>query len=229
MKRFLLSASVLAGLGLSSVANANVIQNFTSPNSTQADFNHAGMLILTLPEFNSSLGTLTGATLQIEGISQPQLEVLNLGSATSTGSGTTVATYSVTGPGVSGLSASVSSGLVTVTVPGGIGNIASSPPPSPIFFNPVVALSDLAAVTGPGTVAFDVTESFTTTGTTIAPAGADLAYGGGASANFLMDVTYTYTPGVRDNGGDPVPEPFSITILGVGLLGVGIVKRRRKE
>jgi PEP-CTERM motif len=223
MKRFLLTGSLLAGLGLSNLTNAAVITDFTTPNSTQASFIN-GHLLLLLPQFDSSLGTLTGASLQIEGISQPQLEVLNVGNITGTGHGTTTAIYAVTGPGVSSLSASISSGPQSVTV--AAGNLASSPPLSPIFFNPVVALSDLNALTGLGTVAFDIEESQTTSGTTDT-IGADLLYGGSASANFLLDIAYTYTVG-SIGGGDPIPEPFSLAVMGVGLLGIGVAKRRKQ-
>jgi hypothetical protein len=218
----LFRAVLLAGttLGLSlGAANAAVITKFT-PTVTQAAFNPQGLLILTLPQFDAALGTLTGATLQIEGIAQPQFQVLQVGTVAGTGTGATAVTYAVSGIGVAGLSASASSGLQTVSVDAGFLDLASSPPPNPIFFNPVVALSNLAALTGTGTIAFNINESETTSGTTETP-GANLAFGGVASANLLLDIAYTYTPI------DPVPEPASLAVLGMGLLGLGAVKRRK--
>jgi hypothetical protein len=213
-----LSLAACAAIALLAVpAYAGTITNFTA-NVTQAAFVN-GNLSLTLPGFDSSLGTLTGATLQLDVFTGPQFEVLNLGNVAGTGTGSTVITYTVTGPGVAGLVASASSGTQTVAVSGSFLDLASSSP-ALAFLNPLTTLADLAALIGPGTINFNVSEMQTTTGTTDT-AGATLAFGGTASANLALAMVYTYT------AADPIPEPVSMALLGTGLIGLTAIRRRR--
>jgi hypothetical protein len=43
----------------------------------------------------------------------------------------------------------------------------------------------------------------------------------------IVTATFTFVSGPTGGGGAAVPEPFSLTLMVVGLLGVGLVKRRR--
>jgi hypothetical protein len=196
-------------------AYANQITEF-SPLVTQNAFVN-GSLTLALPDFDPTLGTLTGAVLTLDVFTGPQFEVLNFGSVAGTGTGSTIAVYTATGPGISSLSGSASSGTQTVTVGPAFLDLASS---SPVltFLDPSVALTDLAAVNGFGTTSFNVGESFTTSGT-VETDGASLGFGGGASANIELGVVYTY---------EPAPEPMSIALLGAGIIGLGAARRTRR-
>jgi hypothetical protein len=150
----------------------------------------------------------------------PQFEVLNVGSngIGGTGTGSTTVNYNVE---TTGLSASVSSGPQTVTVTGGLFDLAKSPPVS-TFVNPSTTVANLAALIGPGTISFDVLESFTTSGTSETP-DASLAFGGSAPATLSLELLYTYTPTIV-----AAPEPVSVALLGVGLIGLSTVRSRRR-
>ncbi len=76
-----------------------------------------------------------------------------------------------------------------------------------------VDLTDLAELNGAGTLDLTLNQMFYTSGSTLTPS-ANLAFGGTASSNF--DLTLTYD----------VPEPAGLAILGVGLLGLAIMQRR---
>jgi len=220
MRTYSLIAAVISAL-VSPVIPA--LAGTISTNSvtvTQADFVN-GNLTLTVPDFDPSLGTLTSASLSLVGIAQPQFEVINLGNVSGTGTGSSVITFTVSGAGVSGLAGSASSGTQTVTVPGTFLDMASSSPVF-VFLNPSVLLTDLAALIGTGTTGFNVSESIHTIGTTITK-DATLAFGGTASANLALDMTYTYT------AADPVPEPMSAALLGAGMLGLPMIRRLRRR
>jgi hypothetical protein len=178
----------------------------------------ADKITVALPDFDPALGTLTGATLVFSGTNSPQFNVINVGDVAGTGIGSTLATYTLTGAGVS-IFTSAPTGPQTVAVGGAVGDHASSAQvPSP--FDVLVDLNP-ALVKGSGSNSFVVDEEFATSGTTNT-VGADLAYGGGGDLSFDLTVAYSYTPEPI-----PAPEPVSMALLGTGLIGLGIIKRRR--
>jgi hypothetical protein len=180
---------------------------------SQTGFNSQGVDAIDFAQFNASLGELAGATVTLTGITQPQLELLNLGALAGSGSGSTAVVYTLTGPGIAGLETpSLSSGIQTVSVPGGFGNISSSPAGTPQFFDVTFSISDLADYVGAGDVTLDLSELFTTS---VTPLSGTVAGGGTASANFDVQLTYD------------VPEPATLAVFGVGLVGLGLMRRRR--
>ena len=217
---------VLSGLGAlllsSSVVFAGTVTEY-SPTYNQSAFDVTGNLTIDLPAFNPMLGTLNSATVVFEGITQPQLEVFNFGSAAGIGVGSEVVNYTLSGNGAN-LFVSESSGTQSVSVPGGFGNIDSSPAGSPMFFDSTQTLSAPTGLTGAGDLTFSLNELFTSSGSVSSTTPtAVLGFGGTASSNFGLQITYDYT------AVDPsaVPEPMTLAIVSVGLIGLGMARRKR--
>ncbi len=91
---------------------------------------------------------------------------------------------------------------------------------------------DHAAVMAAGQFrSLDVTSAYNTLAPGITYFGAllsaDLSGDGGSAALFLSDITLNITPFTTGGGGNPMPEPSIIALFGVGLLGLGLARRRR--
>ena len=179
---------------------------------TQNVFKSPGGGAISLSQFNASLGELAGATVTLTGITQPQLELLNLGTTAGSGSGSTTVVYTLTGPGIAGFqTASLSSGIQTISVQPGVGNISSSPSGNPQFFDVSFSISDLADYVGAGNVTLDLSDLLTSSGTA---SSGTVAFGGTASANFDVQLAFD------------VPEPATLAVFGAGLFGLGLIRRR---
>jgi hypothetical protein len=219
----LLLATLLAGIGLqaATITLGPVAQTGGYNPGDQTSF----VSQILLPQFNSALGTLTGVEISLDS------QIIKSGSMTNNGSiaatlsyGYNLAQITVNGEGVSHLQQATNTftfGEVFLNVAGSGGTVQIQTLQEfdlGNIFNP----GNLSAFIGLGSVAYTVNGD------------ANLLTGcgsGNCATNIItrmgaqMTVTYTYTP-VPDDG-DPIPEPTTFVLVGLGVLGLGLIGRRK--
>jgi hypothetical protein len=187
---------------------------------------------LTLQEFNSSLGTLTGINLSFTGNFQGTSNVFNASGQTATiTSLQSSVPLTLNGPASIALSTTVTSIVSSLNFPLTVlnGNQASFNGPisnSTGFASPI----DFADYTGSSssTLSLSVSAgnvSATGSGSTTGNSNA-LFYSGSGSAGGYASVTYTYTPAVS---GTPEPGTWAMLVAGASTGLVALRRRRNKK
>jgi hypothetical protein len=227
-RQLLCSAAFAAGL-LGAPVAASAATFFTPVQTdTHTFLSLSGTTSLSFTGFTASLGTLTSVemTLVETAAVHDTALVFPVGSgAQSVGNPiplTATATTTVTGTGGLFASGTVTTpGFVGIVLDNGVtnvvGSITSTGTGSATLISPPTDLTRY--IGGVNSVSLTLTE----TGTQGGSVPAAVHSGTSGSAAVTVTLQYNYTTSSAS-----VPEPASLALLGVGMLGLGVVRRRRK-
>lgn len=198
------------------------IQTSSAAYGTQASPLSIGdSLVLSLNKFDSSLGTLTGATLRLSSHANVESQVLNFSRlAQQYSAATATVPISVTALGGLTFSTTPTAGPFSGTVPGPQFTVVSAGSAAVFSVNTAnVALPDLILYQGLGTQSLDVSVGLASgiySGVSLGP----VFFGGQGSAYGTVEIEYTYSA---------VPESETL-LSGVFLtayVGFGLFRQRR--
>lgn len=219
MKRTLIAAAAI--LGAVGAHAATVSFDFGLPLAlTTTEINPTGALGL----FDSNLGTLTGATLTIEGGASfsftgtngsVQSQLANITSSTDLFWSTDLGALT---PFLGTISLSATSGALNYAV----GETKSFGPlaDSDSQFDDLAAI--LASLQQAGGGSFNLTCQ-SLSGLTVSGGGGNVSASQNTQAGCGATIVYTYS----DTPPPPVPEPASLALVGLALAGLAVAKRRK--
>ncbi len=184
---------------------------------------------LMIPQFDPTTGTLNTIKFTLEGTVDGDVSLENLGASPVTISSTLQATIGATLPVLGVLSVSPSSGRADMLAAfdgtndfGGTSGVSMAPVTPVMLMNMVGPSADaglLAIFTGVGNV--NVPVDAVGMSSASGPGGAIFVSQFLTRAKAKLIVDYDFTP-----AGPVVPEPWTVFLLGSGLLGVGVLRRR---
>lgn len=212
----------LVGMTMLSTSAMAVMQSFTATfGPTKTDF---GPVALTLPSFNTALGTLTNVSLALGASATVGGNVTNSTATPQSFKVTTDTNIALTSALASLNGVNVD--LVTTQTYASVasGATAAYGPFTPSASASVASALPLSDFTG-GPLTFT---AGTLSSTTILGGGNNISAAINSTASGVVTVTYTYSaPLPPPPPPSTVPEPASMALLGMGLAGLGLVRRRR--
>jgi hypothetical protein len=216
---------IAASLVLAASANASVIVYDFNNSFQTTEIRQTGNLSL----FDSSLGTLTGASITVNGTATMNLSATNIGAVSNSANlissvdlswGSTLSALSPFLTDVISLSAASGTQSYSVFETKSFGPLSSSGS----------RFDDLATVLGslqaPGGGSFGVTCN-SLSGLTLISGGGSFGTSQSSQAQCGASIVYTYN-GARVTAND-VPEPGSLVLVVLALAGVGFAGRHRKS
>jgi hypothetical protein len=228
IKRVLVCAA-LAGFGAGASSAMAAMETFMVNIPATLAPNNPDSLGVSVPQFDPSLGTLTGISLQASNLSvYLTTQVFDFGAAGGYTGAYSQTTVTLTDPYNNTLTSSgfVNAGGLNGN-PGFAGPIgsgqtlnlsgAATPTGLSSLLNPSVPSGDFAAFTGTGTETVDYGTAYSAAGISSGGSGPSMFFGSaGPTYSGTETVTYTYTS---------VPEPSCLGLLGVGAMA--LIRRRR--